>query len=833
MKKKIICIFVITLLIATVLPTIAIDNPQNDIINENQNIEFDSAVADEIEVFIDSSNPDQITFDNDIYHIYEKLHWRLTVTVYWDPPQPDKLICIWVDTSTLPQGATFPECTCDYGQVSAILDWTPQQGQAGTYNIVFYAGDSCYEPVGSFTITVVVHPYEPDPQNTYEIYEGQSWHLLVTAYWVPSQEKLICLWVDGSSLPYGATFTPECHCDIGQVSSDLYWTPEIGQAGEYIINFYAGETCGEYIFPFSIEVIVHPAELPEPFFVTPFGGDMVYGNVKLWAGEESGMPITVARFYYSTNGQQWTLIGEDYDGSERTASGKDEPLSDWGDGWSAYWDVLDMNEGWYYLKVCMWTPSEEYWCTDIQVYVEPTPPIPVITEPTYEEVVKEDIIISVDTTTAIDIDYVWYEYTNASVYYEKGVPLKNQYDYLKGFGPNGEDYGKYGCGPTAAASCLWYWSLNGFPNITKDPTTGKKINQSELIKRLATLMKTDKNGTKDSNFVKGLRDYLNSVGCGCTNPNGLKVSVEENGYEDPPMDEKKGNELTFKRYKNELEAKKEDVLWGVVWNWNKTSKEWENGHWVTGNSVNNTELNDSDGDGLKEHLVDIMDPSGGKILKVKMNTDGTYVDPDINKWFCPDIMVTVSKKKPKKATFDQTWNPIATVTDPTGGWPATWDTTTVLDGYYFIRATMVDDDGNQGEDIVVVKVKNINHPPNKPSIDGPTSGKINTLHDYIFTASDPDIENIYYYIEWGDGQKEEWIGPYPSGIPVTVSHEWSSKGDYQIKAKVKDIDDVESDWTILAVSMPRNRAINTMPLFLRFLQQHPIMYQLLQRFLKL
>ena len=171
---------------------------------------------------------------------------------------------MWVDYETLPTGATFPECNCAIDVVTSTLEWTPAIGQAGTYYITFYVGESCYEPIGYFTVVVVVHPYEPEPQETFEIYECHDWHLTLTAYWVPPQpSRLICLWVDTSTLPEGATFT-DCHCDYGEVSSDLYWHPQIGQAGEYIITFYYGEYCGYYLRIVSILVIVLPGcEEPE------------------------------------------------------------------------------------------------------------------------------------------------------------------------------------------------------------------------------------------------------------------------------------------------------------------------------------------------------------------------------------------------------------------------------------------------------------------------------------------------------------------------------------------------------------------------------------------
>ena len=119
-----------------------------------------------------------------------------------------------------------------------------------------------------------------------------------------------------------------------------------------------------------------------------------------------------------------------------------------------------------------------------------------------------------------------------------------------------------------------------------------------------------------------------------------------------------------------------------------------------------------------------------------------------------------------------------------------------------------------------------NEPPNIPDIDGTTSGKIGNLYTYTFKSTDPDEDNLYYYINWDDGNIEEWIGPYNSGEDAVVSHTWSEKGTYAIKAKVKDDYDMESDWGTLTVSMPRNRAYSN-TLLLRLLERFPILQKTL------
>ncbi len=108
-----------------------------------------------------------------------------------------------------------------------------------------------------------------------------------------------------------------------------------------------------------------------------------------------------------------------------------------------------------------------------------------------------------------------------------------------------------------------------------------------------------------------------------------------------------------------------------------------------------------------------------------------------------------------------------------------------------------------------------NQPPNPPTITGPAQGKINVATEYNFTATDPDGDEIYYFIEWGDHTNSSWIGPYPSGDIVAKSHIWSKKGTYAIKAKAKDTSGAESDWGTLTITVPCSYGSFNMP-FVQF-----------------
>ncbi len=127
----------------------------------------------------------------------------------------------------------------------------------------------------------------------------------------------------------------------------------------------------------------------------------------------------------------------------------------------------------------------------------------------------------------------------------------------------------------------------------------------------------------------------------------------------------------------------------------------------------------------------------------------------------------------------------------------------------------------------------IAEPPEKPSIDGPTNGKVGVEYEYTFTTIDPYESDIYYYIEWGDGDFEDWFGPYSSGEEVTLSHTWSEEETYTIQAKARNIYGAESDWTTLEVTMPLNQQIYVHPVLQKILELFPNLFPILRHLLGL
>jgi hypothetical protein len=118
------------------------------------------------------------------------------------------------------------------------------------------------------------------------------------------------------------------------------------------------------------------------------------------------------------------------------------------------------------------------------------------------------------------------------------------------------------------------------------------------------------------------------------------------------------------------------------------------------------------------------------------------------------------------------------------------------------RTVWTDDRSDDGD--VFFDLIDIGDPPTTPTIDGPTEIKPNTETDYTFTTTDPDGDQVYYYIEWGDGTTQDWQGPFASGTPYTASHSWSGEQLYTIKCKAKDSNGLESGFGTLDISTPRN-----------------------------
>lgn len=211
------------------------------------------------------------------------------------------------------------------------------------------------------------------------------------------------------------------------------------------------------------------------------------------------------------------------------------------------------------------------------------------------------------------------------------------------------------------------------------------------------------------------------------------------------------------------------------------------------------------------------------------------------------VSVVISGQAIVSSSGTPVQNGAVSITIPvTGG---NWATTTNSNGYYSKTITVptITDDTPCGREIgsggVLVECTSSSlngyrvqtltviqdTPPVGPSIQGPTEGKVKTSYPYTLVATDPESDELFYYIDWGDGTNNSWIGPYPSNENVTQSHQFTKKGSYTIKMKARDVFYAESEWATLQVTMP---TFVSSSFLMKLSTRFPFLYNLLQQLLR-
>jgi hypothetical protein len=122
--------------------------------------------------------------------------------------------------------------------------------------------------------------------------------------------------------------------------------------------------------------------------------------------------------------------------------------------------------------------------------------------------------------------------------------------------------------------------------------------------------------------------------------------------------------------------------------------------------------------------------------------------------------------------------------------------------------------------------------PYEPIIDGPTEGKVHVEYEYKLYTDDPNGNDVYYWILWGDDYPPmEWIGPYASGEEVIVKHTYKTKGTYKIKVRAKDTDNLWGPWGSLDVTMPLNQQTNQNSV--KLYSKNSVLFQFLQQIMNI
>lgn len=110
---------------------------------------------------------------------------------------------------------------------------------------------------------------------------------------------------------------------------------------------------------------------------------------------------------------------------------------------------------------------------------------------------------------------------------------------------------------------------------------------------------------------------------------------------------------------------------------------------------------------------------------------------------------------------------------------------------------------------------------NAPTITGPKEGRMGQTYEYKITYTDPDGDDVYYRMYWGDCTVIFHDGPHKSGEEIKFSHSWCEiccgPGKFTIHVQASDDEGQISNWGTLDVTMKSNRDRTSHSSFLIFL----------------
>ena len=123
---------------------------------------------------------------------------------------------------------------------------------------------------------------------------------------------------------------------------------------------------------------------------------------------------------------------------------------------------------------------------------------------------------------------------------------------------------------------------------------------------------------------------------------------------------------------------------------------------------------------------------------------------------------------------------------------------------YCLKNVTCSKEGYKTEQVFLGIAENTTHDFILTGINNPPLPPVMWTEDFstffIPTPQNPDGDDVYYLINWGDGTSSGWIGPYGPGVTASISHEWIDEGTYEIEVKAKD-QDGESKWAVYNIGL--------------------------------
>jgi len=225
------------------------------------------------------------------FRICAEEEFVLNVTAYWEPPQPEKLICLWIYEPSLPEGATFDECHCDYGSVTSTLRWTPSSDQVGEYIITFLAGEDCGYYTFPFSIKIIVEICEDNiPPTTTKIIGEPKYQ---EGFFVNSSTPFTLVAQDneggsGVKAIYYRIWSERTGWTEWKKYTDSFTLPETSGNCKYYIEYYAVDNAGNEE---EIHNQTHVVDNERPYTTATFEGSYVSTSDHVIVGKNGKLEL--------------------------------------------------------------------------------------------------------------------------------------------------------------------------------------------------------------------------------------------------------------------------------------------------------------------------------------------------------------------------------------------------------------------------------------------------------------------------------------------------------------------------------------------------------------
>ncbi len=249
---------------------------------------------------------------------------------------------------------------------------------------------------------------------------------------------------------------------------------------------------------------------PTTAILIPADGGSVYGATELWCFDSSGSSIIdYASFEYSSGGS-YVEIGRDFDDYAPIRDGINANGA--GHGLSFTWNPTGLPEGNYSIRATIYDTLGRSSSNVVQVFVEPTPPISIITTPDNGDDICPPMSVIMNSPDE-NLLFVQIYRTLAKTNYSAGLTGMSQTSVgdVNGnpsdgnYASNGE-FGSYYSGPVAAAVATTLWQNRGL-------VSGASSSIELITEEFASLFKTRENlGTRDDAMYAGLIAYSKQHG---------------------------------------------------------------------------------------------------------------------------------------------------------------------------------------------------------------------------------------------------------------------------------------------------------------------------------